>query len=299
MAIVTGAGRGLGRSHALAMAAQGASVIVNDLAVTTDGRASSETPAEEVVDEICRMGGKAAVSRHDVAEWQDAASMIDSAVREFGGLDILVNNAGILRDRSLAKMTEREWDDVVRVHLKGHAGPLTHAMSYWRAEHKAGRNRAASVVNTTSISGLYPHFGQANYGAAKAGIVALSQVAAVEGGSIGVRSNAISPSAETRLVQGNNIESDNETSSAGGMTPEQVSPLVVWLAQSSCSATGQVFQVYGRCLAVYKTTTMNNVFSVEDTWTMEDFDQHLAASLVDIEGVDDALNNLLTSSKLK
>jgi len=242
VAIVTGSGRGVGRSHALALARHGAKVIVNDLGGDLHGHGSDSTPAQQVVEEIRAFGGDAAVSGHDVSDWSQAADMIALAARTFGRLDILVNNAGILRDRTLANMSEEEWDAVVRVHLKGHAAPTRHAMAYWRDRSKAGEQVRASVIHTTSLAGLVGNFGQANYAAAKLGVVGLSRVVALEGARYGIRSNAVSPSARTR------IETSLKPPPPGTFDvfdPDNVSPLIVWLAQADCPATNQVFQAYG------------------------------------------------------
>lgn len=242
VAIVTGSGRGVGRSHALALARHGARVVVNDLGGDLHGQGSDLTPAQQVAEEIRGFGGEAVVSGHDVGDWEQAAAMIGLAVATFGGLDILVNNAGILRDRTLANMSEEEWDAVIRVHLKGHAAPTRHALAYWRDRSKAGEPVKASVVHTTSLAGLVGNFGQANYASAKLGVIGLSRVVAMEGARYGVRSNAVSPSARTR------IEASLKPPPPGVFDvfdPDNVSPLVVWLALADCPATNQVFQAYG------------------------------------------------------
>ena len=242
VAIVTGAGRGLGRSHALALARHGAKVVVNDRGGDLHGSGVDPTPAQQVVGEIEALGGQAVVSGHDVSDWNDAAELVALAIERFGRLDILVNNAGILRDRTLANMSEQEWDAVIAVHLKGHAAPTRHAMAHWRDQAKAGATVAASVVHTTSLAGLVGSFGQANYASAKLGVVGLSRVVALEGAKYGVRSNAVSPSARTR------IETSLKPPPPGVFDvfdPDNVSPLIVWLAKADCPATNQVFQAYG------------------------------------------------------
>ncbi|MCB1469689.1 MAG: SDR family NAD(P)-dependent oxidoreductase, partial [Rhizobiaceae bacterium] len=181
VAIVTGAGRGLGRAYAMALAAQGASVVVNDLGGDLQGAGHDLSPAQSVVAEIQAAGGNAIVSGHDVSDWTSAKAMVQLAVASFGKLDILVNNAGILRDRLFANMTEEDWDGVIRVHLKGHAGPARHAMEYWRGRAKSGAPVAASIVNTTSLAGLIGSFGQANYASAKLAVVGLSRTLSLEG----------------------------------------------------------------------------------------------------------------------
>ncbi|WP_419165485.1 SDR family NAD(P)-dependent oxidoreductase [Candidatus Palauibacter sp.] len=253
IAIVTGAGRGIGRAHALALAAGGARVVVNDLGVNIAGEGAHGGPAEAVCQEIRAAGGEAVPSGHDVSNWDEARDLISHAVNVFGGLDILVNNAGILRDRALFNMSEREWDAVVDVHLKGHAAPSRHALAWWRAEAKAGRPRRASVIHTTSSSGLCGNFGQANYGAAKMGVVGLSRVLSIEGFPYGVRSNVISPSARTRMVAGmsgaDQLGGPDETG-YDPFGPEHIAHLVAWLAETGCPARNQVFHVSGRRVRV-------------------------------------------------
>ena len=253
VAIVTGAGRGIGRAHALALAAGGASVVVNDLGTGVGGDGADAGPAEAVCAEIRSGGGRAVASRHDVSDWTAAHDLVGLAVESFGGLDILVNNAGILRDRAFFNMSEDEWDAVVAVHLKGHAAPSRHALAWWRAEAKADRPRAASVIHTTSSSGLCGNFGQANYGAAKMGIIGLSKVLSIEGAAYGVRSNVISPSARTRMVAGmTGADQLGEPDETGydPFGPEHIAVLAAWLAEADCPANNQVFHVSGRRVRV-------------------------------------------------
>lgn len=247
VAIITGAGRGIGRAHALAFARAGARVVVNDIGVGLDGSGSSGGPAQAVVDEIEAAGGTAVTSADDVADWAGATDLVRRAREAFGGLDVLVNNAGLLRDRMLVNMDEDEWDAVTRVHLKGHFAPLRHAAAYWRTEDKAGRRPDARIINTTSGAGLLGSVGQGNYSAAKAGIAGLTTVAAAEFARYGVTVNAIAPAARTRMTE--QAFADDMAAPNGGfdaMAPDNVSPLVVWLASSeSASVTGRVFEVDG------------------------------------------------------
>ena len=199
IAIVTGAGRGIGRAHALELARQGAKVVVNDFGVSNSGE-KSESPADEVVAAIRELGGEAVTNGADVADFEQAGAMVQQAIEVFGGLDILVNNAGFVRDRMLVNATEDEWDAVIRVHLKGHFAPLRHAAAYWRAESKEGRQRVARVINTTSGAGLQGSIGQITYSAAKGGIATMTLVAAAELGRVGVTVNAIAPVAKTRMT---------------------------------------------------------------------------------------------------
>jgi NAD(P)-dependent dehydrogenase (short-subunit alcohol dehydrogenase family) len=276
VAIVTGAGRGLGRAHALALAAEGAAVVVNDLGGDVQGVGTDTTPARQVVQEIEAAGGKAAVSGHDVGDWEQARQMIALAVERFGDLHVLVNNAGILRDRTLANMAEDEWDAVIRVHLKGHAATTRHAMTYWRDRAKAGHAVKGSIVHTTSLAGLVGNFGQAAYASAKLGIVGLSRVAAIEGAKYGVRSNAVSPSARTR------IETSLKPPPAGVFDvfdPANVSPMVAWLATADCPATGQVFQVYGNRVEVLGHSDIAQDVRTEGRWTLAALDRALADKL--------------------
>jgi NAD(P)-dependent dehydrogenase (short-subunit alcohol dehydrogenase family) len=246
--IVTGAGRGIGRAHALAFAAAGAAVVVNDVGVALDGTgADGAGPAQQVVDEIVAAGGRAVANTDDVADWAGAQRLVQTAVAEFGRLDVLVNNAGFVRDRMLANLGEDEWDAVIRVHLKGHFAPLRHAAAHWRAESKAGRQPEARIVNTSSGAGLFGSVGQGNYSAAKAAITGLTLVAAAELGRYGVTVNAIAPSARTRMTE--EVFAQMMAAPADGfdaMAPENISPLVVWLGSiESAGVTGRVFELEG------------------------------------------------------
>ncbi|RBM15586.1 short-chain dehydrogenase [Prauserella sp. PE36] len=245
--IVTGAGRGIGRAHALAFAAEGAQVVVNDVGVALDGSATAEGPAADVVAEIEALGGKAVANTDDVADFAGAQRLIGSALEHFGRLDVLVNNAGVVRDRMLVNLAEDEWDAVIRVHLKGHFATLRHAAAHWRAEAKAGRKPSARVINTSSGAGLLGSVGQGNYVAAKAGIAGLTVVAAEELARYGVTVNAIAPSARTRMTE--EVFAEMMAAPEDGfdvMAPENVSPLVVWLgSEESAEVTGRVFEVEG------------------------------------------------------
>lgn len=248
VAIVTGAGRGIGREHALLLAGEGASVMVNDLGGSLAGEGHDAGPAQAVADEIRGYGGSAAVNTGDVSRWDDAQSLIGQTVETFGGLNILVNNAGIVRDRMSFNMSEGEWDDVIRVVLKGSFAPSRFAATYWRDQYKkTGQPQNAVVINTTSESGLYGNIGQSNYGAAKAALVSLSLVMAREMEQCGVRVNAIAPVAATRMLA--TISTGNEAS--GGeydpLDPAAIPPLVAWLCSDLASdVNGQVFAVNGK-----------------------------------------------------
>ncbi|MFB7578330.1 SDR family oxidoreductase [Streptomyces hydrogenans] len=251
--VVTGAGRGLGRAHALAFAAEGARVVVNDLGVGLDGTGGGASPAQDVVDEITAAGGEAIAHGGDIATTEGAASLVAAAVDGFGRLDTLVNNAGFLRDRMLVNLDEDDWDAVMRVHLKGHFLPLRHAAAYWRAESKAGRDRRARVINTSSGAGLLGSVGQGNYAAAKAGIVGLTLVAAAEMGRYGVQVNAIAPAARTRMTERTFADTMAAPDGPGfdAMAPENVSPLVVWLgSDAAAGVTGRVFETEGGRITV-------------------------------------------------
>jgi NAD(P)-dependent dehydrogenase (short-subunit alcohol dehydrogenase family) len=253
VAIVTGAGRGIGRGHALELARQGAHVVVNDLGSSVGGDGADAGPAQAVVDEIEAAGGAAVANTDDVADWEGAKRLVDQAVEVFGRLDVLVNNAGILRDRMLFNMSEEEWDSVIRVHLKGTFAPMRWAAAYWRAEAKAERPVDARIVNTSSTSGLFANPGQANYGAAKSGIASMTQIAAKELARHGVTANAIAPGARTRMTE-NLGGGAGRAAPADGWDPraaDNVAPLVTWLASAeSAGITGQVFLVGGGRIGV-------------------------------------------------
>ena len=252
--MITGAGRGIGREHALEFARQGAKVVVNDLGSEMDGSGSSAGPAGEVVDEIRAMGGEAIANGDDISDTDGAAGLIKSAIDTFGGLDTVVNNAGILRDRMLVNMTPDEWDAVIRVHLRGTFGPTHAALEYWRERSKAGETNDARVVNTSSPSGIYGNVGQTNYGAAKAGIAAFTVIAAMEVARYGVTVNAIAPAALTRMTQNLGMGEQAAEVPAGEfnpLSPENISPIVVWLGSAeSAGVTGRVFNVRGGHLSV-------------------------------------------------
>lgn len=250
VAIVTGAGRGLGREHALLLARSGAKVVVNDLGVDADGATDGETvsPADEVVSTIVAAGGEAVSDYHDVASWDGAAAIVEHARSTFGDVDILVNNAGFLRDSTLVKMSEEDFDEVVTVHLKGHFAPTHFVAAYWRDEHKAGSTRRRNIVHTSSTSGIYANPGQINYGPAKSAIVTLSQIAAKELSQYGVVSNCVLPGARTRLTMSSPGLPEIMEKPAEGFDswhPGNVSPLVGFLSTADCPFTGETFYIQG------------------------------------------------------
>ena len=248
VAIITGAGRGLGREHALLFASEGAQVVVNDLGGDMHGEGGDPSAAMEVVEEIKGMGGEAVVNGDNVADWDGAARLVQQAVDTFGDLHILVNNAGILRDRVIINMTEGEWDAVINVHLKGHFCPTRHAATYWREQTKAGKEVNAALVHTTSTSGLFANPGQANYDAAKSGIATFSQVCAKELSRYGVRSNSIAPAARTRLTEATPGLGEVVKPPEDGFDvwdPANVAPFVAYLSTADCPFTGETFFVQG------------------------------------------------------
>ena len=272
VAIITGAGRGLGREHALLFASQGAKVVVNDLGGANDGSGSDLTPAQQTVADIKAMGGEAIVNGDNVADWAGAKRMVDSAIETFGDLDILVNNAGILRDRMLFSMAENEWDAVIEVHLKGHFAPTHHASVYWREQAKAGVTRARNLVHTSSTSGLFSNPGQSNYGAAKSGIATFSQICAKELSRYNVKSNAIAPAARTRLTMATPGLEDVMAAKEGAFDmwdPANVSPLVGYLASELCEFNGETFFVQGGQVTRVQTWVMAEEINQNDRWTIE------------------------------
>jgi len=252
--IITGAGRGIGRGHAIEFARQGAKVVVNDLGAEVDGSGNSTGPAGEVVEEIRAMGGEAVANGDDVSDWEGAQRLINTAVETFGGLDVLVNNAGILRDRMLTNMTIEEWDSVIKVHLRGTFAPSRWAAAYWRERSKAGETNDARIISTASPSGLYGNVGQANYGAAKAGIASFTIIAAMELGRYGVTANAIAPVALTRMTENLGMGAAAEAQKPeefNALSAENIAPLVVWLGSpESKDVTGRVFNVAGGRISV-------------------------------------------------
>ena len=279
--IVTGAARGLGRAHALALANHGARAVVNDLGVERDGTAAVSGPAQEVVDEILAAGGEAIANNADVADWNQAEAMIQQAIETWGVLDGLICNAGFLRDRMLASMSEDEWDSVVRVHLKGHFAPARHAITHWRERAKQGEDVQARIVNTSSGAGLMGSIGQGNYAAAKAAIAQLTIQQASEWGRYGVLVNAIAPDARTRMTEGIFYSSDDVQEGAfDEKAPENVSPLVVWLASSECDVTGRTFEATGGQLNVCDGWQHGPVQSVGDRQiTVEEISDLVHASI--------------------
>jgi NAD(P)-dependent dehydrogenase (short-subunit alcohol dehydrogenase family) len=279
VAIITGAGRGIGREHALLFAAEGAKVVVNDLGSANDGGGADTTPAEEVASEIRARGGEAVVNTDDVSDWEGAQQLVNAAIDHFGDLDILVNNAGILRDRVLVNMTEQEWDDVIAVHLKGHFAPTRWAASYWREEHKAGRGRRRNLVHTSSTSGLFSNPGQSNYGAAKSGIATFSQIIAKELSRYDVVSNCIAPGARTRLTlatPGLDAIMAPKQDAFDEWDPANISPLVAYLSSADCPFTGETFFVQGGVVKRVQSWTMAETVERQQAWTVSELADALA-----------------------
>jgi NAD(P)-dependent dehydrogenase (short-subunit alcohol dehydrogenase family) len=281
VAIVTGAGRGIGREHALALARAGAKVVVNDLGASLGGEGADATPAHTVVAEIEALGSQAVADGENVAVFDAARRLVEHAVDAFGRLDILVNNAGILRDRMLVNMEEAEWDAVIAVHLKGHFAPTRHAASHWRERAKAGEEVRARVINTSSPSGVFGNLGQANYGAAKAGIANFTIIAAQELGRYGVTVNCIAPNARTRMTESAFALPSGE----GGfdpLAPVNNTPIVVALcADAAQRITGQVFHVFGGTVNMLQPWAPGELFACEDGWEAEELLDEVVARLPD------------------
>ena len=275
VAIVTGAGRGIGREHALALARAGAGVVVNDLGATLAGEGADTTPAEEVVAEIEALGGAAVADGENVADYSGAERLVRRAVETFGRLDILVNNAGITRDRMLVNMTEEEWDAVIAVHLKGHFAPTRHAAAYWRERVKGGEELRGRVINTSSPSGVFGNVGQTNYGAAKAGIAAFTVIAAQELARYGVTVNCLAPNARTRMTEATFGEIPAPEDGFDAMDPANIAPVVVALCADEAQAiTGQCFFVYGGAVSALRPWDAGELFARGSRW---DADELLAA----------------------
>jgi NAD(P)-dependent dehydrogenase (short-subunit alcohol dehydrogenase family) len=284
VAVITGAARGIGREHALLFAKEGAKVVVNDLGGSVDGSGGDGTPAEQLVEEIRADGGEAVANDDDVASWEGGKALIDFAVETYGDLHVLVNNAGILRDRFIVNMTEEEWDAVIHVHLKGHFVPTRWASAYWRERSKEGDEVRASIVNTSSTSGLLGNPGQANYGAAKAGIAAFTIISAQELARYGVRVNAIVPAARTRMTESTPGLSDivqppTEEGVFDVWSPANVSPLVGYLATESCPMNGKVFFVQGGNVQLFHPWSLADSLEREARWTVEELAEEMPTLL--------------------
>ena len=273
VAIIPGAGRGLGREHALLFASEGAKVVVNDLGGDSHGEGADATPAQQTVADIIAAGGEAVVNGDNVADWDGAERLVRQAIDTFGDLHVLVNNAGILRDRVIINMTEAEWDAVIAVHLKGHFCPTRHAATYWREQTKAGKEVHASIIHTSSTSGLFSNPGQANYDSAKSGIATFSQVCAKELVRYGVRSNAIAPGARTRLTLetpglGDAVKPPDDPGAFDIWDPANVSPFVAYLATADCPISGETFMVQGGVVQRVKSWSTAEKIDKGDRWTV-------------------------------
>ncbi len=266
VAVVTGSGRGIGREHAIALARAGARIVVNDLGASLAGEGADTGPADDVVREIEALGGEAVANGENVADFAGAKRLIDAAISAFGRLDILVNNAGILRDRMLVNMEEHEWDAVIEVHLKGHFAPTRHAAAHWRERSKAGDHVAARVINTSSPSGVFGNVGQANYGAAKAGIAGFTVIVAQELRRYGVTVNCLAPNARTRMTE-ETFQMDAPPEGFDPLDPANVSTVVVALCADEAQAiTGQVFHVWGGAVNALRGWSAAELFSAPEGW---------------------------------
>lgn len=290
VAVVTGAGRGIGRAEALELARQGARLVVNDLGGQRDGTGSSDAPANEVVEEIRGFGGDAIPNSDDVATWSGAERLILQAIDSYGTIDVLVNNAGILKDRMIINMTENEWDDVIRVHLKGTFGPTHFAARYWRERSKAGHVNDARVINTSSASGIYGNTGQSNYGAAKAGIAAFTIIASREFAGYGVTVNALAPAARTRMTDDRPMgERTFAEAEFDQFSPLNLGPLVAWLASpESHGVTGRVFNAVGGLLGISEGWRAGPSQQIEGRWDVKQLGEaipHLLEQALPVPGV--------------
>jgi NAD(P)-dependent dehydrogenase (short-subunit alcohol dehydrogenase family) len=279
VAIITGAGRGIGREHALLFAREGARIVVNDLGGGNDGTGTDGTPAQQVVDEVKALGAEAIANGDNVADWQGAQRLINSAIEHFGDLDILVNNAGILRDRVVVNMTEEEWDAVITVHLKGHFAPTRWAAAYWREQYKAGNGRPRNLVHTSSTSGLFANPGQSNYGAAKTGIATFSQIVAKELVRYDVKSNTVAPGARTRLTLATPGLEEIMKPAEGSFDqwdPANISPLVAYLASADCKFTGETFFVQGGNVTLIESWSRGASVDRDAMWSVDELADALA-----------------------
>jgi NAD(P)-dependent dehydrogenase (short-subunit alcohol dehydrogenase family) len=273
VAIITGAGRGIGREHALLFAAEGAKVVVNDLGGDTHGVGEDRAPAQLVVDEIVAMGGEAVAHTESCSDREGAQRLVQLALDTLGDLHVVVNNAGILRDKMRVNMTDAEWDAVISVHLRGHFCPTRHAAAYWREQTKQGKEVKAAIVNTSSGAGLLGNVGQTNYGAAKAGIAAMTMIEAMELTRYGVRANAIAPVARTRLTletpgMEQMVAVPDDPGKFDAFDPANVSPLVAYLATADCPFNGGVFHVGGDEVGLFVNWTLHDKISAGDRWTV-------------------------------
>ena len=268
VAIITGAGRGIGREHALLFASEGAKVVVNDLGGAVDGSGDDRSPAQQVVDEIKAMGGEAVANGDNITDWEGGQRLINTAVETFGDLHVLVN------------MTEEEWDSVINVHLKGHFVPTRWAAAYWREQSKAGKEVKANIVNTSSTSGLLGNPGQTNYGAAKAGIGSFTVICAQELARYGVRSNAIAPAARTRMTEatpglGDIVKAPEDAGKFDVWNPANISPLVAYLSTENCEAQGKVFFVQGGTVKLFQGWTMTEGIEKNDRWSVAELESEM------------------------
>lgn len=291
VAVVTGAGGGLGAAEATVLAENGFAVVVNDVGAVTDPASGTELSlAQRTVDEIIAKGGRAVANRDDIGTFEGAGSLVRQAVDDFGRLDVVVNNAGIVRDRMFVSMSEKDWDDVIRVHLKGTFGVARHAAEYWRGLSKSGVQVDARIINTTSGVGLYGNVGQANYAAAKAGIAALTRVQSMELPRYGITASAIAPMALTPMTEGLRERSPEEKRA---MDPRNVAALVAWLAgEQGKDANGLVFNIKGGYISVADGWRAGSRVDREDAFTLQELDSVMPQIIDEAQGSADILGNL-------